>query len=391
MPLNPAIPLNTTVIDPSQGISQLGNAIQYRQQRQRQTEQDQIAAEDRTKQNELTDLQIQQARTQIEQQGKTRAVEEMAQDAVQIQSMLNAGDVTGARNFALDRKARLTAQGKTDKTVNTVHTDRFIEALDKDPKMAAEQLNAEIQGLERLGFIKPTAQAEGFTLNPGDTRFDAQGKVIASVAPEMKAPETRKIKNGSVEVTQEFDRATGSWRDIGSTDEVAIAKQKESDKQSAKDLLTESKQELQAKAKDIRANIISGKVDEATKLVDELFTTGFIGQTLSFIGGTDARNLRSTLDTIKANLGFSELQAMREASPTGGALGQVAIQELAMLQSTISSLDQAQDDATLKSNLKAIKLHVKNWRNAVDASLEDQKENDDEALIGKYLNQEKPK
>ena len=52
---------------------------------------------------------------------------------------------------------------------------------------------------------------------------------------------------------------------------------------------------------------------------------------------------------------------MREASPTGGALGQVAVQELEGLQSTIASLDIGQDEAVLRNNLAQVEEHYIGW------------------------------
>jgi len=117
-----------------------------------------------------------------------------------------------------------------------------------------------------------------------------------------------------------------------------------------------------------KADTVIGKVNEALKLVSPM-TTGLVGDVrgtmLGRVTGSGAYDLERTLDTIKANLGFSELQAMRDASPTGGALGQVAIQELAMLQSTIASLDKGQDDDILRSNLEQVRRHFENWKRAV--------------------------
>ncbi len=93
---------------------------------------------------------------------------------------------------------------------------------------------------------------------------------------------------------------------------------------------------------------------------------GVVGQTTAAIGGTPAANLESTIDTIQANIGFDELQAMRDASPTGGALGQVAIRELDMLQSTLASLKQKQSPGQLKSNLNKILGHYNNWLKSVN-------------------------
>jgi len=129
-----------------------------------------------------------------------------------------------------------------------------------------------------------------------------------------------------------------------------------------------------------KANIIQQKIEEAVGVeaipgVREgkegrvgFFSTGFIGKLLSGVAGTDAYNLERITDTIKANLGFSELQAMREASPTGGALGQVAVQELNMLQSTLASLDVGQDEAQLRQNLQSVLTHFNNWKEAVQQS-----------------------
>ena len=50
---------------------------------------------------------------------------------------------------------------------------------------------------------------------------------------------------------------------------------------------------------------------------------------------------------------------MREASPTGGALGQVSNQELSSLQAVFGNLDQSQSEEDLKYNLKMLQ-HVYN-------------------------------
>lgn len=85
------------------------------------------------------------------------------------------------------------------------------------------------------------------------------------------------------------------------------------------------------------------------------WTAGLLGYPMAQVWGTPAYGLRASLDTIKANIGFEELNAMRQASPTGGALGQVAVQEIHFLQSVLGSLDQFQSPGELKAALRAIK------------------------------------
>lgn len=108
------------------------------------------------------------------------------------------------------------------------------------------------------------------------------------------------------------------------------------------------------------ANTIEA-VDTALKQAGFL-ETGMTGALMSKVAGSDAYNLRRTAETIKANLGFNELQAMREASPTGGALGAIAVQELTALQSTIANIDPNQSQEQLKANLKKVRKHVNAWR-----------------------------
>ena len=61
--------------------------------------------------------------------------------------------------------------------------------------------------------------------------------------------------------------------------------------------------------------------------------------------------------------GFEELQKMREASPTGGALGQVAVQEIEYLQATPASLKQTLKPETLIGNLKRMKKQLLDFQN----------------------------
>lgn len=117
-----------------------------------------------------------------------------------------------------------------------------------------------------------------------------------------------------------------------------------------------------------KASTVIAKVGEAIEILDESpkLSAGLGGQILGNVGGTSAKNLKATLDTINALNAFGELQAMREASPTGGALGSVAVRELDLLAATIASMDQAQDAKTLKRNLLKVSKHYKNWLNVME-------------------------
>ena len=140
----------------------------------------------------------------------------------------------------------------------------------------------------------------------------------------------------------------------------SLAEEKASEKKAEKEAKLGQQQEMAIGAVDRVIN----EVKEAKPLVGRL-TAGFGGSTLSSIPGTEARDLQAKLTTIKANLGFDRLQQMRDASPTGGALGQVAVQELVALQSTVASLDQAQSPKQLRDALNKIENHYTKWRATV--------------------------
>jgi len=80
-------------------------------------------------------------------------------------------------------------------------------------------------------------------------------------------------------------------------------------------------------------------------------TTGWIGGMTAPIPGSPAYNLDKDLDTLKARTAFEELAAMRAASPTGGALGNVTEKELALLQAAEANTDVGQGREQLTANL----------------------------------------
>lgn len=113
-----------------------------------------------------------------------------------------------------------------------------------------------------------------------------------------------------------------------------------------------------------QADSVLKEIRDAKGLVG--WNTAGVGGLTQIVPSSDGRDLAAKLQTIKANLGFDRLQQMREESPTGGALGQVAVQELAALQSTVASLDQLQSAGQLGAGLDKAERHYTNWRNAVD-------------------------
>ena len=69
---------------------------------------------------------------------------------------------------------------------------------------------------------------------------------------------------------------------------------------------------------------------------------------------TDAKTLDGYIQSALSNVGLDTLQTMRENSPTGGALGQVPVQQQKRLEQVLGSLDIEQRPEIIEDNLKRI-------------------------------------
>lgn len=221
-----------------------------------------------------------------------------------------------------------------------------IEAAKLRAKPLEERVINVEGGLQQRQRINPTTR---LFENVG-TPFDPTVKSAAKIAEEKEA-----IKFKGTEDFLNASLLEEKKLAIKETSKTGILKRKKLESEIREIGLNEKKKEFRRQSKIAKADLVLGKIAEAKKFIEEnWFVTGFMGGMLQAVGGTDARNLRGMIDTIKANIGFAELQAMRDASPTGGALGQVAVQEINFLQSTIAALDQAQDDDILLQNLEQV-------------------------------------
>lgn len=140
--------------------------------------------------------------------------------------------------------------------------------------------------------------------------------------------------------------------------------------------ITDDAEKAEARARDAKrqAQLVVFDIDRALEQSEGVFTTGFTGSIASAISGTPAHDLKMTLEPIKANIAFEELQKMRDNSPTGGALGSVQVRELELLQSTLGSVEQSQSREQVQRNLTRLKTlfdSVVHGTNAIPFSREE--------------------
>jgi hypothetical protein len=83
--------------------------------------------------------------------------------------------------------------------------------------------------------------------------------------------------------------------------------------------------------------------------------TGMVGAVSDVLpGGGWAKDARALIKTLQSGLAASALQAMRDASKTGGALGNVSDKDLELLQTKIVNLDPNQSEEQLREQLRVI-------------------------------------
>jgi hypothetical protein len=120
----------------------------------------------------------------------------------------------------------------------------------------------------------------------------------------------------------------------------------------------EERQQTRAESATIDATNVLRNVGRLRTLLENeslmLPITGVMGELAAKPGKTPAANARALARTISANMAFDQLQAMREQSPTGGALGSVTERELALLESAVASLDFMQDTPQLLQQLQDV-------------------------------------
>lgn len=82
-------------------------------------------------------------------------------------------------------------------------------------------------------------------------------------------------------------------------------------------------------------------------------SVGLVGW-LPNMPGSAAADITSDIASLKSQVAFGALQAMRDASKTGGALGNVSDTEVKRLESTMAALDEAQSPAQFRQRLNQI-------------------------------------
>lgn len=274
---------------------------------------------------------------------------------------LNAGAVEGALNIE-------------DQAIALPFITGQQASLEKRRLNLARPLESEAAILQAKRTI--ATDASKFALERADKRADvARETEMATASVPFGSslyqfdPATRKYAPAVGAFSSSDSQAvTDSWVNLIKGGQAKLEDVPQAIRQSVAENLSGSTQISKANQDAIaQANTVIGKIDEILPTISGM-NTGFASYA-NMVRGTPQYNLATQLDTIKSNVGFAALQAMRAASPTGGALGQVSEQENRLLQSTLASLDQGQSAEQLKANLAKVKLHFENLKRVLNAPI----------------------
>jgi hypothetical protein len=211
----------------------------------------------------------------------------------------------------------------------------------KNPKLAPKLMEAAAKrqmeaGEYVSGSGKDIMEKYGITgLNPSlPYRYNTRTKKIEGVGGGGTS--IYNVPDAPKNMQWEYDEMGRPIRVVpikGSPEEEA-ARERESSKRSMTGIIGNA-------ANKIRGAMSGGMLPE----------TGTISKALSYIGETDAAEVRRQVSVLKSQAQVETLNAMRRQSPTGGALGSVTERELSMLSAKAGALDPDADPETFMAAL----------------------------------------
>lgn len=180
-------------------------------------------------------------------------------------------------------------------------------------------------------FLQQNPRGNNVTVNMPDGRTGTRVGDMMYIPPDQQNPQGQfvPIPGGETEMERqaEIARASGRQEDVARAGGTVIQ-----DINRALGILDQSDQ--QGMFSGPAAGPFSGQFRE--------------------VPGTPAYEINQLVQSALSNVGLDTLQRMRENSPTGGALGQVPIQQQQRLEQVLGSLDVRQSPDILRDNLNRV-------------------------------------
>lgn len=223
-----------------------------------------------------------------------------------------------------------------------------------------EELQAEPKPEYTPGRINmDQAMLEADFINKNNIRYEAQvkdlGKGYGMVEIKDKILDKAKLESEKEAPTEKAKKLDIEQKKL----DIAISKEAREAKESEQQMAIR-----QQKIKD-ENKVLADHVENAATSLKELndlisiieknpHSVGAISSTVSMLPyNSDARRVRSKLETIQGNVAVNALTAMRQASPTGAAVGNTSDKDMNLFKATEGTLDP--DRATAEDILPVLK------------------------------------
>jgi len=267
------------------------------------------------------------------------------------------GGMTLNPNQALIQAAQERIGARREERQTTAQLNKTLEYLRREaatnPSAAQALRYAEATGDVSGALKMATAQPERtalmqnyeYALSQNMTPEEARAWVSNATNITMPGDQLKIMPDGSVAVLD--PTVEGGVRFVAPPGSKAAAEAQAAE---------ERAQTVQSQG-EAKESIISRDVKLLVDMIDQgglfdLPEAGIRGNLLANLGiNQEAVTFRNALNTIKANVAWDRLQQMRDASKTGGALGNVSEMELNLLMSSYGSLEQSNDPKVLRQNL----------------------------------------
>lgn len=246
-----------------------------------------------------------------------------------------------------DAKATQSARKKeiaADVALNLFNAGLDYQALSTEDLKSLKGMGISQQDIINSYLAKKKEDeisGDQFSLGPDEQRYDSKGKLIAQGAPKPGDGQKLVTINGKSYV----QNSDGSF----------------------------SEPSVPGGAKG-PSDYVKERSARTLSAVDNLYqqainNPGIFGRTAALpipdAARSDAyRNFTNDLKELTSNIGFNELTQMREASKTGGALGQVSNIELNLLTSALSGLEMSQSSENFQKNLLKVAESIERFNEA---------------------------
>ena len=252
----------------------------------------------------------------------------------------------------------VTQFGTNDQTKLTPDQNRNVLAYANAPTQADQtKISIDAQKLKfetGVGVSMPKSREEmlgGGVVAPSTvTTQPTQAAVViprAATAPMDQTPAPKEVAPEIKPTTLSVQVAKGTVPLINQPDNKISPKKKQ-------DLVTAQPSTINLVNYTLK-NVVDAKQAAESLLNNPAYIKSLSGITapaMANVPGTDAYTAKKLLDNLLGRAFITEIQQMRQASPTGGAVGSVAVQEMTTLSNIQSALSAGMKEGELRKQLK---------------------------------------